>query len=165
MFQFPPSQTEVEGGSSRPFYHLADRAEYLDGLCVALFEAAHRWYTMITHTKQGDIDPESVVAFRADLLLLLGKVSNDLLHHACARGHLSAVQVLAEQYPLNARANNNAALRLACTYGHLPVVRYLTEHYGLMAEDARAENNYAMRWGPAKMATCPLLCTWQSISS
>ena len=102
-------------------------------------------YTMITHTKQGNIDPTSVVAFRADLWLLLGKVSDVHLHHVCARGYLPAVHVLAEQYPLNVRTNSSRALRAACHHGHLPTVVYLTEHCQLTLEDARARNNVALR--------------------
>ena len=101
---------------------------------------------MITHTtKQGHIDPNSMVAFRADLWLLLGKAFDVHLFYACARGHLPAVHVLAEQYPLDARAENNAALCWASINGHLFVVAYLTEHFQLTQEDARANDNFALR--------------------
>jgi hypothetical protein len=113
---------------------------------VLLLKRHYQDNTMITHTKQGrHIDSESVVAFRADLLLLLGIAGTDNLSHASVHGHLPAVRVLAEQYPLNVRAHKNASLRLACYHGRLPIVVYLSEHCQLTRADALVYNNVALQ--------------------
>jgi hypothetical protein len=45
--------------------------------------------------------------------------------------------------PVDARADDNYALRVACGNGHVAVAQWLT------AADARAGGNWALRWGQA----------------
>ena len=37
----------------------------------------------------------------------------------------------------------------SCYYGHVEIVKWLTSHFNLSPEDARADDNYALRWSCA----------------
>ena len=59
------------------------------------------------------------------------------------RSHLDIIKYLIEDYGVDARANNDEAVRYACRYGHLEIVKYLVEKCGA---DVRAYSNCAIHW-------------------
>ena len=65
-----------------------------------------------------------------------------ILHRVCKFGHLEAVKYLVEICGVNARDDNDYAVRWASWYGHLEVVKYLVEKCGA---NARADNDWAVR--------------------
>ena len=61
-------------------------------------------------------------------------------------GYLSLIAALRNQGKLGIKYKATAAslLAVACSGGRLDVARWLAEKFGLTAEDARANNNYAL---------------------
>ena len=76
-------------------------------------------------------------------LMEQGYDKNNILIYICEAGHLEVLKYLGEKCGVNARAENDWAVRRACGAGHLEVVKYLVEKCRAIVRD---NYEYAVIW-------------------